>query len=132
MGRLQPFQHLISLFLVAASQASVPLCPLGWAVGAVPVQLRHPQVVPTLLSSMGQPAGHVWGCLAGVVPQLLQLPAPAWVQQWGFGEELLPPRGHLFNESMCVVPESSPALCPASLGLILCPCVCSMGSALPS
>lgn len=67
MGRLQPFQHLISLFLVAASQASVPLCPLGWAVGAVPVQLRHPQVVPTLLSSMGQPAGHVWGCLPGAM-----------------------------------------------------------------
>lgn len=67
MGRLQPFQHLISLFLVAPSQASVPLCPLGWAVGAVPVQLRHPQVVPTLLSSMGQPAGHVWGCLPGAM-----------------------------------------------------------------
>lgn len=99
------------------------------------MQLRHPQVAPTLLSSMGQPAGHVSGCLlvlAGVVAQLLQLPAPGWAQQWGFGEELLPPRGHLFNESVCVVPESSPAPCPASLGLILCPCVCSMGSALPS
>lgn len=41
--------------------------PCCWAVGAVPVQLRHPQVALTLLSSMGQPAGHVSGCLPGAV-----------------------------------------------------------------